>query len=314
MDAEGVAPGRVGLSDVRRVEAAIRRFRAVDHQFGGGSCREAVLAELNTARSMVTASTTDAVRTHLCKAVADLHNLAGWTFFDTGQTRAALTHFTQALELARSGGARDLAANVHYRIGRVHLHHNDSARALTEFERGENLARDGRATLATSLLLVNQAWSHAALGHVDDTLQLLGQAVDTFERAAPATAPSWLAFYDQTDLSGLTGVIYTELAQRVDTSYATFAIPSLTAAVAGYGETMTRSRALSLTALAINHFIDDDAERGAKVGTQALEMAARLKSPRTLERLQPLRNEAHRHHHNTDTQNLIDRLDALCGR
>jgi tetratricopeptide (TPR) repeat protein len=312
VDAEDVAPGRIGLSDVRRVEAAIRRFRAVDHRFGGGSCREAVLAELSTARLMLLASATEAVRTRLCEAMADLHNLAGWTCFDTGRTQAALAHFTQALELARSG-AGDLPADIHYRIGRVHLHHNNPDQALTEFIRGEHIARDCRATLATSLLLANQAWSHATLGRADDTLRLLGQAADAFDEAAPATAPSWLAFYDRTDLSGLTGVIYTELAQRVDTSYTSFAIPPLTAAATGYGEAMTRSRALSLTALAINHFINGDADRGAEVGIQAVEVAARLKSPRTLERMHPLRNEAHRHHHNTDTQDLIERMDSLAG-
>ena len=311
MDAEGAGAGRIGLSDVRRVDETIRRLRAVDHRFGGGSCREAVLAELTNARRMFAATAPDAVRTRLCKAVADLHNLAGWTCFDTGQTKAALAHFTQALELATSVGARDLTANIHYRIGRVRLHHNDSAHALTDFQRGERVARDSHATLATSLLLANQAWAHATLGQADDALRLLGQAADAFEQAAPAVVPSWLAFYDQIDLSGLTGVIYTELAQRVDTSYTSFAIPPLTAAVAGYGEARTRSRALSLTALAINHFIDGDADQGAKTGTLALDIAARLKSPRTLERMRPLRNEAHRHHHNRDVRDLIDRMDSL---
>ena len=56
-------------------------------------------------------------------------------------------------------------------------------------------------------MLANQAWSHATLGHVDDTLQLLGRAMHAFDRATPVSAPSWLAFYDQTDLSGLTGVV-----------------------------------------------------------------------------------------------------------
>ncbi|MDX8031257.1 hypothetical protein SK803_13600 [Lentzea sp. BCCO 10_0856] len=111
-----------------------------------------------------------------------------------------------------------MTANIYYRIGRVHLHHNDSAQALTDFQRGEHVARDRRATLATSLLLANQAWAHATLGRADDALRLLGRAVDAFDQAAPATPPSWLAFYDRTDLSGLTGVIYTELAQRADTT------------------------------------------------------------------------------------------------
>ncbi|MCX2946858.1 hypothetical protein [Lentzea sp. NEAU-D7] len=75
MDAEGV--GRVGAFDVRRVDETIERLRAADYRFGGGACCEAVLAELRTAHRMFAAGATDSVRTRLCGAVADLHNLAG---------------------------------------------------------------------------------------------------------------------------------------------------------------------------------------------------------------------------------------------
>ncbi|MDX8031256.1 hypothetical protein SK803_13595 [Lentzea sp. BCCO 10_0856] len=44
-----------------------------------------VLAELSTARRMLAGAAPYEVRTRLCNAVADLHNLAGWTCFDTGR-------------------------------------------------------------------------------------------------------------------------------------------------------------------------------------------------------------------------------------
>lgn len=302
---------RISWSDVRRVEDAIHRCRAVDYQRGGGACRTEVLAELDSVGPLLDAQGDEEVRTRMRAAVADLHNLAGWTAFDVGEAPAAFAHFAQALELA--GADPDLVANIHYRIGRVHLHHRAPQQALAEFERGERAAREHGTELETSLLLANQAWTHATMSRVDDTLRLLDEATSIFARTDQASAPPWLAFYDRTDLFGLTGVIFTELAQRVDTSYTSFAVPALTKAVAGYREKMTRSRALSLVALAVDHFIDDDLDRAVKVGTQAVEAVRRLRSPRTTERMLPLRNEAHRHHHHTGAQGLFDRIVTLTG-
>src|SRR5436305_426766 len=35
--------GRIGVSDVERIEEAARAFRALDYRYGGGGCREALL-------------------------------------------------------------------------------------------------------------------------------------------------------------------------------------------------------------------------------------------------------------------------------
>ena len=38
--------GRIGVSDVERIEEATRAFRALDYRYGGGACRDAVVGYL----------------------------------------------------------------------------------------------------------------------------------------------------------------------------------------------------------------------------------------------------------------------------
>src|SRR3712207_8088516 len=41
------APSHIGLGDVRQIEASTRALRALDYQYGGGTCRDAVVAQLD---------------------------------------------------------------------------------------------------------------------------------------------------------------------------------------------------------------------------------------------------------------------------
>src|SRR3954452_4862446 len=106
------APGRIGMTDVRQVEAATRALRALDYQYGGGFCRDAVVAQLSWGQQMLGASATDVVKQRLHIALADLHNLAGWTSFDIGLIDSARNHFGKGLELAKEGRSEPLVANI----------------------------------------------------------------------------------------------------------------------------------------------------------------------------------------------------------
>src|SRR5690242_19000654 len=63
--AQTPAPSNIGLTDVKQVEAATRAMRALDYQFGGGACRDAVVAQLSWAQRLLGASGTDDVRLRL---------------------------------------------------------------------------------------------------------------------------------------------------------------------------------------------------------------------------------------------------------
>lgn len=302
------APGRIGMTDVRQIEAATRALRALDYQYGGGSCRDAVVAQLSWGQQMLGAQGTDVVKERLYVALADLHNLAGWTSFDTGLVDSARTHFGRALELARQGNNDALVANVLYRMGRVYLHQNEPDDALKLFQLGQIAAQESGSELAVAVLCANEAWAYAKMGRDDQALKLLGRTRDEFARADVPNAPGWAKFFDQTDLSAMIGTVHTELAQTVDVKYTRFAIPALTKAIDAYGEDMARSRSFNLTSLSTNHLLEGDIDHGAKVGIQAVDLAEDLKSVRTKDRMRPLQKEAERRRNNPDARDLAERI------
>ena len=302
------APGRIGLTDVRQVEAATRALRALDYQYGGGSCRDAVVAQLSWGQQMLGAQATDLVRERLYIALADLHNLAGWTSFDTGLFDSARNHFGQALDLAKRGKREELVANILYRMGRVYLHQEAPDDALKVFQLGQLAAQNSGSELAVGILCANEAWAYAKMGADAQAIKLLGRARDEFARANVAEAPGWAKFFDETDLSAMIGTVHTELAQRVDPKYTRFAIPALSKAIANFGDDMTRSRSFNLTAMSINHLLEGDIDHGAKVGGQAVDLSEGLKSVRTKDRMKPLKEEADKRRNNPDARELSERI------
>ncbi|MPY79053.1 MAG: tetratricopeptide repeat protein [Actinophytocola sp.] len=305
------APGRIGMADVRQVEAATRALRALDYQYGGGFCRDAVVAQLSWGRQLLTASGTGQVRSRLYVALADLHNVAGWTSFDTGLVDSARTHFANALELAKEGGNHPLVANVLYRMGRVYLHHQSPDDALKMFQLGQIAAQESGSDLAVAVLCANEAWAYAEMGNEQQSTKLLGMTRDTFARADVDNAESWVKFFNQTDLHAMVGTVHTVLARKVGQEHTKYAIPALTRAIDSYGEDMARSKAFNLSALATNHLLDGDIDHGAKIGRSALESADGLKSARVKDRMEPMKLEAEKRSNNVDARELTERINAF---
>ncbi|HEY4019498.1 MAG TPA: helix-turn-helix domain-containing protein [Pseudonocardiaceae bacterium] len=309
--AQAPAPGHIGMTDVRQVEAATRALRALDHQYGGGFCRDAVVAQLSWGQQMLTASATDQVRYRLFVALADLHNLAGWTSFDSGLVDAARNHFARGLELAKQGKNDPLVANILYRMGRVYLHQGANNDALKLFQLGQIAAQESGSELTVAVLCANQAWAYAALGDERQALKLVGRTKDEFSRADKTNPDSWVSFFNEADLYGMIGTVHSVLAVEVDRKHTKYAIPALTRAGAGYGEEMSRSKSFNQAALATNHLLEGDIDHGAKVGRYALEIAENLKSARVKDRMVPLKDEAEKRRNNSDARDLAERLNKF---
>lgn len=272
---------RIGTSDVEQLESQTRSLRSVDYRHGGGACRDAVVVRIYWAQQLLAAEASDAVRSRLLTAVADLHNLAGWTSFDCGQVGAAYHHFDRALDFARHD--EELTTNIVYRRGRVHLHHGAPADALAYFQRG------AQTPLASSIMHANEAWAYALQSRRDEAVRALGQAADAFAAADVRHAPDWARFHDETDLISLTGVVHTELGDTAT------AIPALLTAIARFEPSMARSRTFCLIALATCHFLDGDADEGKAVGARAMSAAEELRSERVWDRMRPLMRAAAAH-------------------
>ncbi len=301
---------RVVAADIEALEAFTEGLRAADYQHGGRRSRVAAVGRLPSALALLELPGTARVTRALRTAVADLHNVAGWTSFDTGLTSDALRHFDTALALAADDNA-SLTSNVHYRLGRLWLHHDAPGWAMAELQLGERAALASGSALALAVVFANQAWARARMGVSDDAVALLSEARENFARSDEDPAPGWAAFFNAADLSALTGVVFTELARTVDPRFTELAVPALSVAVEGYSPGMARSRTLSLISLATCHLLDDQVDPAVALGEQAVDRCEELTSTRTTERLRPLRNEAARRRTNPDARALVERIRAF---
>ena len=305
-------PGRIGMTDVRQVEAATRALRSLDYQYGGGFCRDAVVAQLSWGQQMLNSSGTDVVKKRLHIALADLHNLAGWMSFDVGLIDSARNHFGRALELAKAGESDVLVANILYRMGRVYLHKEAPDDALKMFQLGQIAAYQSGSELAVMVLCANQAWAYAMMGDEEQAMKLIGRTRDEFARASHGEAANWVKFFNEDDVYSMIGTVHTVLAQKVDSRHTKYAIPALTRAIE-YGDEMARDRAFNLSMLALNYLLAGEVDRGATIGHQAVDVAQHLTSKRVLDRLLPLRIEADKHRDHTGARELSDAISRLAG-
>jgi tetratricopeptide (TPR) repeat protein len=299
------------MTDVRQVEAATRALRSLDYQYGGGFCRDAVVAQLSWGQQMLGASGADHVKKRLHVALADLHNLAGWTSFDIGLVDSARNHFGRALELAKSGDNDQLVANILYRMGRVYLHKEAPDDALKMFQLGQIAAQESGSELAVAVICANQAWAYAMMGHEEQTMKLIGRTRDEWQRANMAEAEDWVRFFNETDVYAMIGTVHTVLAHNGFPKHTQYAIPALTRAIEAYGDEMARSKAFNLSALATNHLLDGDIDHGVKIGNSAVDLAEHLKSARVRERMRPLKEEADKRRNNTQARELSENIGRL---
>nr|WP_242613435.1 helix-turn-helix transcriptional regulator [Herbihabitans rhizosphaerae] len=311
--AQTPAPHRIGMTDVRQIEAATKALRALDYRYGGGACRDAVVAQLSWGRQMLGSTASDQVKQKLHIALADLHSLAGWTSHDIGLHDAARTHFGKALELAKEGGNEQLVANVLYRMGRVYIHTKAPDEALKMLQLGQIAAQESGSELAVAVICANQAWAYAMMGHKDMAMQLVGRTRDEWQRAQGKEVEDWVRFFGETDVYGMIGTVHTVLAQGEHPEHTKFAIPALTRCIDLYGEEMTRSKTFGLSLLATNHLLDGDVDHGAKLGRTAIDLASDLKSVRAKDRMEPLQIEAAKRRNSSDARDLAEIIAKFRG-
>jgi transcriptional regulator with XRE-family HTH domain len=305
--AQTPAPSTIGLSDVKQVEAATRAMRALDYQFGGGACRDAVVAQLSWSQRLLGASAKEEVRKRLFRALGDLQNLAGWTTFDVGLLDSSRSHFATALEYAKQADDPALMSNIMYRIGRIYLHQGAANDALKWFQLGQIAAQDSGSELAVAVMCGNEAWAYAMIGNSEQAQKLLRRSEAEMARANPNESPPWAKFYD---VNAMIGSTYHELS-AVEARHAATAIPALSKSLSRCDDIMSRSRTFELTMLATCHLRQGDVDYGVQIGRKALAVASEVKSKRVTDRLAPLQLEAAKRSTNPDSRELSNQIQRF---
>ncbi|OEU88646.1 regulator [Streptomyces abyssalis] len=289
-------PGqRVSVGDVNALRSVGELFRALDHAYGGGHARQALVRYLeHEAEPMLRGVYGEQLGRRLFGAAADLTRLAGWTSYDIAAHGLAQRYFVQALRLAQAAGDRAYGSYVLVTMSRqaVYLGHGREAVQLAR------VAQQGVGStappLVQALLHAAEARGHGVLGEVRACTSSLARAERALEAAKSGEdVPPWARLFDEAQLADESGHCHRDLQQY--RAAAQHAERSLQLRGTGFA----RSRLFCRVVLATARLGLGEVEQACALAAEAAQQAAEMRSVRAHEyvrdferRLEPYRDAA----------------------
>ncbi|WP_406461917.1 regulator [Streptomyces sp. NBC_00111] len=291
--ADGAAGQRVGSGDVAALRSVGELFRTLDHAYGGGHARQALVRYLeHEAEPMLRGRYGEAMGRRLFSAAADLTRLAGWTSYDIAAHGLAQRYFVQALRLAQAAGDRAYGAYVLITMSRqaVYLGHGREAVQLAR------VAQQGVGSAAPpvvmALLHSVEARGHGVLGETRACVAALVRAERALAASRPGDdGPHWARHFDEAQLADEFGHCHRDLQQyRVAVQHAERSLELRAPAYA-------RSRLFCRVVLASARLGLGELDQACLLGAEAAQQAAEMRSVRATEyvrdferRLEPYRD------------------------
>lgn len=286
---------RVGAGDIAAVRAVGDLFRTLDHAYGGGHARQALVRYLeHEAEPMLRGSYGETLGRRLFSSAADLTRLAGWTSYDIGAHGLAQRYFVQALRLAQAAGDRMYGGYVLVTMSRQAVflgHGRESVQLARVAQQGVG---SGAPAAVQALLHAAEARGHGLLGDGRACAAALARAERALSVARGGDdVPAWARFFDEAQLADEFGHCHRDLQQyRAAVQYAE---RSLQLRAASY----VRSRLFCRTVLATARLGLGEVEAACAHGLELVRTAAEIRSSRAAEyvrdftrRLEPYRDTA----------------------
>ncbi|MGW5862617.1 regulator [Streptomyces sp. NPDC055239] len=286
---------RVTSGDISALRSVGELFRALDHAYGGGHARQALVRYLeHEAEPMLRGTYGEQAGRRLFGAAADLTRLAGWTSYDIAAHGLAQRYYVQALRLSQAAGDRAYGSYVLITMSRqaVYLGHGREAVQLAR------VAQQGVGSSAPpvvqALLHSVEARGHGVLGEVRACTASMVRAERALETSRPGDeVPYWARFFDEAQLADEFGHCHRDLQQyRVAAQHAE---RSLQLRAPGYA----RSRLFCRVVLASSRLALGELEQACQLGAEAAQAAGEMRSVRAIEyvrdferRLEPYRDAA----------------------
>ncbi|MER5747652.1 regulator [Streptomyces sp. NPDC002225] len=286
---------RVSGGDVAALRSVGELFRTLDHAYGGGHARQALVRYLeHEAEPMLRGTYGEATGRRLFAAAADLTRLAGWTSYDIAAHGLAQRYFVQALRLAQAAGDRAYGSYVLTTMSRqaVYLGHGREAVQLAR------VAQQGIGSSAPpvvqALLHAVEARGHGVLGESRACTTSLARAERALDIARPGDeVPHWARHFDEAQLADEFGHCHRDLQQyRAAAQYAERSLQLRSPAYA-------RSRLFCQVVLASARLGLGELDQACALGVEAAQQAAEMRSVRATEylhdferRLEPYRDAA----------------------
>ncbi|MFJ2057065.1 regulator [Streptomyces sp. NPDC087908] len=289
-------PGqRVSSGDVAALRSVGELFRTLDHAYGGGHARQALVRYLeHEAEPMLRGTYGESVGRRLFAAAADLTRLAGWTSYDIAAHGLAQRYFVQALRLAQAAGDRAYGSYVLLTMScqAVYLGHGREAVQLARV--AQQGVGPGAPPVVQAMLHAVEARGHAVLGEARVCSASLVRAERALEAARPGDeVPSWARTFDEAQLADELGHCHRDLQQyRPAAQYAERALQLRPPGFA-------RSRLFCRVVLATSRLALGELDQACALGAEAAQQASEMRSARAVEyvrdferRLEPYRDAA----------------------
>ncbi|MFJ4337366.1 tetratricopeptide repeat protein [Streptomyces sp. NPDC088915] len=193
---------RIGETEVRAVEDAVRRIRLLDDRHGADGLYKVAAQPLRTAYALLDAGTTARRSTEdrLHAGAGELSLSVGWLAHDSGRHEDARSHYAEALATARVAGSSGNAALEAHAFCNTSFLARDTGRhreAVRAAQAGLRAARPLGSARLLSLLSLREACAWAGLGDRSACEQALGRAHASFERGPGDDDPEWMSFFGE---------------------------------------------------------------------------------------------------------------------
>ncbi|MCQ4081618.1 regulator [Streptomyces sp. RB6PN25] len=283
---------RVTMGDVHALRSVGELFRSLDHAYGGGHARQALVRYLeHEAEPMLRGAYGETLGRRLFAATADLTRLAGWTSYDIGAHGLAQRYFVQSLRLTQAAGDRAYGGYVLVTMSRqaVYLGHGREAVQLARV--AQQGIGTGAPPVVQALLYAAEARGHGVLGEARACAAALARSERALEAGRPGDeTPSWARFFDEAQLADEFAHCHRDLREyRTAAQHAERSLQLR-------GPAYARSRLFCRVVLATARLGLGEVEQACALGTEAMQQAAEMRSLRALEYVRDLarRLEAHR--------------------
>ncbi|MDV9189321.1 regulator [Streptomyces sp. SR27] len=289
-------PGqRVSGGDIAALRSVGELFRTLDHTYGGGHARQALVRYLeHETEPMLRGTYGESVGRRLFAAAADLTRLAGWTSYDIAAHGLAQRYFVQALRLAQAAGDRAYGSYVLLTMScqAVYLGHGREAVQLAR------VAQQGVGPAAPpvvqAMLHAVEARGHAVLSEARACSASLVRAERALEASRPGDeVPYWARTFDEAQLADELCHCHRDLQQYRPA--AQHAERALQLRAPGYA----RSRLFCRVVLATSRLALGELDQACALGAEAAQQASEMRSARAAEyvrdferRLEPYRDAA----------------------
>ncbi|WP_415950751.1 regulator [Streptomyces sp. KLOTTS4A1] len=302
------SPGlKVSGGDIAALRSVGELFRALDHAYGGGHARQALVRYLeHEAEPMLRGVYGEAAGRRLFAAAADLTRLAGWTSYDIAAHGLAQRYFVQALRLSQAAGDRAYGSYVLVTMSRqaVYLGHGREAVQLAR------VAQQGIGPSAPpavqALLHAVEARGHGVLGDVRACTATLVRAERALDAARPGDdVPYWARSFDEAQLADDLGHCHRDLQQF--RAAAQNAERSLQLRAPGFA----RSRLFCRVVLATARLGLGELDQACALGAEAAQQASEMRSVRALEYVRDFERRLEPYRDATPVRGYRDRVAAL---